>query len=451
MFVADPGRGAIYVGASDDRGSFAGAGFNALPLQNLMLPWAVAFDNRSRTVFWTDGDLDAILRANIDGTEQRVIVDGLGYPAGLAIDTANNKLYWTDYELHEIASSTLQGKERKVLVKTGLQRPRGITVSACYCLLFWADESANTIERVNTDGSNRMVLVSCGLDYPTAVSLNNEENRLYWADFGRGRVESVEINGGDRRAHVEMVKGFTFIKPYGLALLGKENKIFYSDYTQSVILEIDQSQGSEREPITIEGATDQFQDLTHIFISEFSEEGLASSFLPTSTLIIIIAGSSVIGILAIILMIALGIKTSRARASSVDKGTTESSNHNQDSLQTNDTPSPPSDVGLPVRVPSYLEPNQVHPNRYCTLDTKDAPHEYEEPDGIDAVGVPHRLQQILPNTFDVPSDAPHEYEEPDGIDMSEYMNVDRDKGRPVVDDGEYVKMHGLELQHTYSN
>ncbi|XP_030852348.1 uncharacterized protein LOC585796 [Strongylocentrotus purpuratus] len=288
-----------------------------------------------------------------------------------------------------------------------------------------------------------------------------------------------------------MVRGFTFIKPYGLALLGKENKIFYSDYTQSVILEIDQSQGSEREPITIEGATDQFQDLTHIFISEFSEvicdpllkptpqqapcpstttissstsstvaatapvnsttEGLASRFLPTSTLIIIIAGSSVIGILAIILMIALGIKTSRARASSVDKGTTESSNHNQDSLQTNDTPSPPSDVGLPVRVPSYLEPNQVHPNRYCTLDTKDAPHEYEEPDGIDAVGVPHRLQQILPNTFDVPSDAPHEYEEPDGIDMSEYMNVDRDKGRPVVDDGEYVKMHGLELQHTYSN
>lgn len=136
----------------------------------------------------------------------------------------------------------------------------------------------------------------------------------------------------------------------------------------------------------------------------------------------------------------------------MDKGTTESSNHNQDSLQTNDTPSPPSDVGLPVRVPSYLEPNQVQPNRYCALNTNDAPHEYEEPDGIDVVGVPHRLQHIPSNTFDVPNDAPHEYEEPDdGIVMSEYMNVDRDKGRSVVDDGEYVKMIGLELQHAYSN
>nr|XP_054765303.1 very low-density lipoprotein receptor-like [Lytechinus pictus] len=116
-----------------------------------------------------------------------------------------------------------------------------------------------------------MTIVSSELNHPTAVSLNHDEDRLYWADFGRGRVESVTINGNDRREHVTMVQGFSFIKPYGLALLGREDKIFYSDNTKSVILEIDKSRRSEQTEITIQGNGNQFRDLRHIFISEFSE------------------------------------------------------------------------------------------------------------------------------------------------------------------------------------
>nr|XP_054765304.1 low-density lipoprotein receptor-related protein 4-like [Lytechinus pictus] len=277
MFVADPGMGsqAIYVGVSDENGSFAETDFKALPLDNLMLPWAVAFDNRSRTVFWSDGVLDAILRANIDGTDQRIIVEELGYPAGLAIDTVNDRIYWTDYELDEVGSSTLDGTDRTVLVDSGLTRPEGITVSTRNNLLFWVDRgdknNPRKIERVNTAGSQRVTIVSSGLEDPTAVSLNHDEDRLYWADFGRGRVESVTINGNDRREHVTMVQGFSFIKPYGLALLGREDKIFYSDNTKSVILEIDKSRRSEQTEITIQGNGNQFRDLRHIFISEFSE------------------------------------------------------------------------------------------------------------------------------------------------------------------------------------
>lgn len=150
----------------------------------------------------------------------------------------------------------------------------------CFKLMFWDENKWHNCYCVD---STRVVQTP-HLDN-NCIALSTED-RLYWADFGRGRVDSVEINGGDRRAHVEMVKGFTFIKPYGLALLGKENKIFYSDNTQSVILEIDQSQGSEREPITIEGATGQFQDLTHIFISEFSEGMSATLFHSLSVFIL---------------------------------------------------------------------------------------------------------------------------------------------------------------------
>ncbi|XP_041474760.1 very low-density lipoprotein receptor-like [Lytechinus variegatus] len=387
-----------------------------------MLPWAVAFDNRSRTVFWSDAVLDAIFRANIDGTDQRIIVDNLGYPAGLSIDTVNDRIYWTDRELDVVGSSTLNGTDRTVLVNSGLTTPEGITVSTRNNLLFWVDRGDNnnpgTIERVNTAGSQRMTIVSGELDYPTAVSLNHDEDRLYWADFGPGHVASVTINGNDRREHVTKVQGFSFIKPYGLALLGREDKIFYSDHTQKVILEIDKSRRSDQTEITIQGNEGQFRDLTHIFISEFSEvicdpesksaapqqppcpstpasmtkmttivqdstttiivsenpnhtTTIAGSStmstpinsttdgnqdLPQPMFILVISGGSIIGVLIITLIITIGIKIGRDRSPSVES--TKSSN-----------------AALPDRPPSYLEPDPIRTN------INQPSHIYDTPDG----------------------------------------------------------------------
>ena len=61
-------------------------------------------------MYWTMwGDDCQLLRANLDGTQRKVLISGLGRVQDLTIDYVDRRIYWTDIDQKNIQSATLLG------------------------------------------------------------------------------------------------------------------------------------------------------------------------------------------------------------------------------------------------------------------------------------------------------------------------------------------------------
>jgi hypothetical protein len=78
-------------------------------------------------MYWTDVETKDIRRANLDGTDQEILVANLPDPAGIALGVANGLMYWSDTAgsvpgLGDIRQANLDGSGQTILF-TGLDRP----------------------------------------------------------------------------------------------------------------------------------------------------------------------------------------------------------------------------------------------------------------------------------------------------------------------------------------
>lgn len=101
----------------------------AVKLGNTPSPEALDFDPQERLIYWSDLQLNQILRARPDGSAKEIILNsGLQSPKGLAVDHVGRNLYWTDFDANRIEVSKLNGSDRKVLVSQNIQKPMDIVL-----------------------------------------------------------------------------------------------------------------------------------------------------------------------------------------------------------------------------------------------------------------------------------------------------------------------------------
>ena len=96
---------------------------------------AVDFIYSEGLIYWTDINMEMILRTTVNGssrTTERIITTGLVSPDGLACDWLGRKLYWTDAETNRIEVSNLDGSFRKVLYWMDLDQPRAIALDPAH-------------------------------------------------------------------------------------------------------------------------------------------------------------------------------------------------------------------------------------------------------------------------------------------------------------------------------
>ena len=83
----------------------------------------------SGKVYWSDGVIKKILRANLNGSHiEEIITNNLDTTDGLAVDSAGRKIYWTDTGKSRIEVANLDGTHRRVLVWEDLDSPRSIAI-----------------------------------------------------------------------------------------------------------------------------------------------------------------------------------------------------------------------------------------------------------------------------------------------------------------------------------
>ncbi|XP_041470021.1 nidogen-2-like [Lytechinus variegatus] len=214
LFVAEGINSEILMAEAIDY-SFENSSFVKIPLNGLALPVGVEYDPRSEMIYWTDAMLHTVNRAELDGSNQEVIVqlqassDGTEYPYGIALNPDDNKLYWTDQHRDVIEISNLDGTDRTDLLTTHTGKmadPYGIALNPDDNKLYWTDQHRDVIEISNLDGTDRTDLLTTGYNgHPNAIEYSSIRRKIFWTD--KGQEKKIEMANPDGTERITLILG----------------------------------------------------------------------------------------------------------------------------------------------------------------------------------------------------------------------------------------------------
>jgi hypothetical protein len=131
----------------------------------------LALDLAGGKMYWSDQGHGTINRANLDGSNLEVLVDGQSVPRHLALDLPGGRMYWTNGTSGDIRRAHLDGSGQEIVI-SGLISPIGIALDLAHAKLYWSHYvSAGDIRRANLDGSGQETLIT-GLPGPTGIALD---------------------------------------------------------------------------------------------------------------------------------------------------------------------------------------------------------------------------------------------------------------------------------------
>ena len=215
-------------------------------------PIGLVVDSAGANLYWvTDGSYPRKVRHSKIGTSDVAsLIEGryVNRPRAIAIDDDSKSLYWSESISGRIRRSKLDGTEVVDLVTSGISSLQdradrrafsalGLALDVERETLYWSDAISGKILRAKLDGSGKEQIVS-GLDFPVGIALDHSESRVYWADYGAERIQSQNFDGSDRKDLV------TDVAPYSLAFDPAANKIYWSDPSANAIFRSDVEQPS---------------------------------------------------------------------------------------------------------------------------------------------------------------------------------------------------------------
>jgi 3-hydroxyacyl-CoA dehydrogenase/DNA-binding beta-propeller fold protein YncE len=176
--------------------------------------------NSSERLFFLDASGGRIESLNPDGSDRRVILDGLKrIPDGIEVDAEAGHIYWTNMgnptkNDGSIERANLDGTNRRTIVPQGATfTPKQLKLDKQGGKIYWSDREGMRVMRANFDGSQIETLVDTsqgdarpGRDakkWCVGIAVDHDGGKVYWTQKGGD-------NAGDGRifrANLEIPKG----------------------------------------------------------------------------------------------------------------------------------------------------------------------------------------------------------------------------------------------------
>ena len=113
---------------------------------NLTSPVDIALDPTMGIMFITDNN--RVVRANMDGTHLRPLVEDAVYKAsGLSVDLIAKRVYWSDILLDYIETTDYNGKSRQQIIRGPQYVPAPSRITTFERTIFWTDSSKQGVFR----------------------------------------------------------------------------------------------------------------------------------------------------------------------------------------------------------------------------------------------------------------------------------------------------------------
>jgi sugar lactone lactonase YvrE len=192
--------------------------------QGLQAPYGLAVDRLRNRLYWAD--TGAIYSARLDGTDIRVLVSDLAFPADLALHAAAGHLYWTDRSAGVIQRLDLeQGKVETIL--TGLSNPYYLALDVRGGMIYWTEFKNSIINCARWDGKDHQIVVR-GLQRARDIAVDPLGRKLYWADRDAAKIQRTDL---DEPGPVEdlFTSADGLMRPHGLVLDVFTRRIYWTD------------------------------------------------------------------------------------------------------------------------------------------------------------------------------------------------------------------------------
>jgi len=207
---------------------------------------------RTPVLFWVDIVNNRVWRANVDGTEKKLLASSLtiANPDGVTVDLNAGYVYWTNMgnvyggaNLGTIQRMRIATERIETIVPVGkTNTPKQIAIDNQGRKLYWCDREGAKVWRSELDGSDAEVLVSGhGLMQPVGLALDVEKRQLYFSDrmtrkIYRAGFDAPEGQSAETRGDVETL--FSFAQPSApldLDLDLEQRKLYWTDRFRGMI------------------------------------------------------------------------------------------------------------------------------------------------------------------------------------------------------------------------
>ncbi len=213
-------------------------GTNREVLVNNARPWDLALDIEERKIYWISVTGYGIERANLDGSdrEKLVPVDG----QGVSLDLDTGKMYWTS-NAGTISRANLDGSNVELLID-GLVFPDSIALDLVNGKIYWTEALSRVrsgpnigvdgaIKRANLDGSDVETLVT-DLREPQGINLDIENGKMYWSNWTPiDKIQRANLDGTDVE---DIAPGRGGLE--GIVLFFEIGKMYFTDFGVRKIL-----------------------------------------------------------------------------------------------------------------------------------------------------------------------------------------------------------------------
>ncbi|XP_060590385.1 low-density lipoprotein receptor-related protein 1-like isoform X5 [Ruditapes philippinarum] len=223
----------------------------------------LSFDYANNMIFYSDiqrGDIQAVY---FNGSNIRVVVEGIGSAEGLAYEKFNGDIYWTSYTNSCISkinvNDALNNKTRKpevVIQMSKLDHPRAIVVDSCWELIYWTNwnNEKPRIQRSNLTGEHPEDVIIKDILTPNGLTIDHKAKKLYWSDARLDKIERCDMDGSNRYVIITSIPQHSF----GLAVY--DNYLFWTDWMLRAVIRANKYDGTgivwlrknlERQPMGI--------------------------------------------------------------------------------------------------------------------------------------------------------------------------------------------------------
>lgn len=152
----------------------------------------ISLDWVARNLYWVDSSLNTIEVASLDRPGARVVLinENVDQPRGIAVDPRKGLLFWTDWgQKPRIERANMDGTERRVLVDTKIYWPNTIALDFTTDRIYFADSKLDYIDFVLYDGTGRTQVLSSPkfVQHPHALAIF--EDMIYYSDRRLQRLQ----------------------------------------------------------------------------------------------------------------------------------------------------------------------------------------------------------------------------------------------------------------------
>lgn len=217
--------------------------YSDILLEELRNAASLDYHYKYEYVYWTDIVRKVIMRAHLNGSDIREIVNyGISRPESLAIDWIHGLVYWTDSVLKRIEVSNLNG-EKRAIIFSGLHSPRDIVIDPLNRLMFWIDRQQ--IFKASLDGTDKTLFLSATdhVYWPVKLTIDYPTGTLYWVDVASKTIGKCHTDGSG----MDTLYNTNISNPSGLTVF--ENKVFWTERSEGVIYSANKGTGKQFETV----------------------------------------------------------------------------------------------------------------------------------------------------------------------------------------------------------